>query len=345
MEDVRQGSEELQTHAMTIADIAEELGVSKSTVSRVISGKGRIGDETRNRVQDWIRRHHYIPNSSARALASNRTYNAAVVIPRDADRGDMPFFQECLTGLVETFTERGYDTVVSIVDGSDVSSLERLVRHRKVDGVVLTRLVKDDAALAFLQSESLPFVVLGTVQDDSVYQIDSDQSAGCYDLTRLVLDSGVERLVLLAGNRDHEVNRLRYEGIVQACEGSGIKLLSEHWNLQTVQDVSAALLQCMSQKPQCIVCIDDVICIKALSWLKKNEYSVPGSVRVVSCYDSEALKTHVPPVTALSVSAWDLCSTAGNALLDIIEDRPVAKKIPVGFQVKIRESSRSVREK
>lgn len=345
MEEVRTGAEYDQSHAMTIADIAEELGVSKSTVSRVISGKGRISDETRNRVLSWIRSHNYIPNSSARALASNRTYNAAVVIPRDAGKGDKPFFQECLTGLAETFTERGYDTVVSIVDGSDVSSLERLVRHRKVDGVVLTRLLKNDASLAFLQGESLPFVVLGTIQDDTVYQVDSDQSAGCYDLTRLILDSGADRLVLLAGCRDYEVNRLRYEGIVQACEGSNVTLLSELWNLQTVQDVSVALEQCMPQKPDCIICMDDVICLKALSWLKKNGYSVPGSVRVVSCYDSEALKTHVPPVTALSVSAWDLCSTAGNALLDIIEERPVEQKQQVGFQVKIRESSRVIREK
>lgn len=325
---------------MTIADIAKELGVSKSTVSRVISGKGRIGDETRNRVQSWIRRHNYIPNSTARALASNRTYNVAVVIPRDADRGDVPFFQDCLVGLAETFASRGYAAVLSVVDASDASSLENLVRNRKVDGAILTRLVENDASLDFLKDDALPFVVMGTSDEEGLYTVDSDNFAGCYELTKLLLGLGLRKLVFLAGSREHEVNLLRHKGFLEACEGEDVKPVLEEWDVETVQDVSRALERSVEQFPCCIVCTDDVICGKALAWLEKKGYSVPGDVKVASFYDSEALKTHVPPVTALSVSSWELCRTAGNALIDLVEEKSIDSRIPVGYQVKIRESTR-----
>ena len=65
---------------ITIADVAEALGVSKTTVSRAISGKGRIGKETRKRVLEYIEEHDYKPNAIAKGLAQSKTYNICVVI-------------------------------------------------------------------------------------------------------------------------------------------------------------------------------------------------------------------------------------------------------------------------
>lgn len=67
----------------TIDDIARELGVSKTTVSRAISGKGRIGQATRERVLAFIKEHDYRPNVVARGLAQRKTYNIALLMPKD----------------------------------------------------------------------------------------------------------------------------------------------------------------------------------------------------------------------------------------------------------------------
>ena len=66
--------------SLTIDDIARELGVSKTTVSRAISGKGRISAATRERVQAYIEEHNYKPNASAKSLAESKTYNLALNI-------------------------------------------------------------------------------------------------------------------------------------------------------------------------------------------------------------------------------------------------------------------------
>lgn len=67
---------------LTIDDIARDLGVSKTTVSRAISGKGRISPATRSRIQEYIQKCNYRPNAAAKSLAESRTYNMALVLPR-----------------------------------------------------------------------------------------------------------------------------------------------------------------------------------------------------------------------------------------------------------------------
>ena len=84
---------------MTIADVAEALQVSKTTVSRAISGKGRIGDATRQRVLAYIEANDYKPNVIAKGLAQKKTYNIALVIPGDCNLVDIPFFQNSMQGI------------------------------------------------------------------------------------------------------------------------------------------------------------------------------------------------------------------------------------------------------
>ena len=69
--------------SITIADIAENLGISKTTVSRAISGKGRISEATRQRVKAYMEENNYKPNVIAQGLAKSKTYNIGVVMPSD----------------------------------------------------------------------------------------------------------------------------------------------------------------------------------------------------------------------------------------------------------------------
>lgn len=83
-------------NVITISDVAEALGVSKTTVSRAISGKGRIGEATRQKVLAYIEEHDYKPNVIARGLAQSKTFNLCVVMPEDYVLVDLPFFRKSL---------------------------------------------------------------------------------------------------------------------------------------------------------------------------------------------------------------------------------------------------------
>ena len=84
----------------TIDDVARELGVSKSTVSRAISGKGRIGSETRERVLRFIEEHDYRPNAVAKGLAQKKTYNLGLILPLDYAATEFSFFKDCMNESV-----------------------------------------------------------------------------------------------------------------------------------------------------------------------------------------------------------------------------------------------------
>ena len=178
---------EKMTAAVTIADIAEKLGDSKSTVSRAINCKGRIGAETRRKILEMAESCNYIPNPMAKGLVLRRTFNIGVVIPRDADKGDIPFFQNCLVGISEAVYRLDYDVVLVVQGADDITPLRRLVTNRKVDGVILTRLEEDDQAVKFLKKEGIPFLVFGTSDDEELYQIDSDQVSGCFEMTKFMI--------------------------------------------------------------------------------------------------------------------------------------------------------------
>ena len=97
----------------TIEDIARELGVSKTTVSRAISGKGRISQATRDRVRAFIKEHDYRPNVVAKGLAQRKTYNIALLMPKDYVATEFLFFKDCMNGICEVASAHDYDIIIS----------------------------------------------------------------------------------------------------------------------------------------------------------------------------------------------------------------------------------------
>ena len=156
---------------ITIADVAEELGVSKTTVSRAMSGKGRISEATRQRVKAYMEEKNYKPNIIAQGLAKSKTYNIGVVMPSDYGIEDMSYFHNCLVGLQEMAASYGYDIVLAVCSNNDLGQLKRITSNGKVDGVILMRTLIEDEAVKLLLKQEFPFVVIGISGYNNVIQI------------------------------------------------------------------------------------------------------------------------------------------------------------------------------
>lgn len=331
---------ERSASVVTISDIAQELGVSKSTVSRVINCKGRIGAETRRRVMEKVQSCNYVPNPMAKGLVLRQTFNIGVVIPKNEE--DNPFFQNCLVGISESVYKAGYDALIVVQGGGDITPLRRLVINRKVDGVILTRLEEKDESVEFLKKEGIPFIAMGTPEDNEFCHVGSDQISGCYEMTKFMISRGCEKVAVLAGDSKNSVNTFRFEGFKRGLASSGISLdgCVVHWNLESQKDVFSVLPDIMKENPQCLVCMDDIICVYVLKWLKQNDYEVPADIQVISFYDSQVLENNMPPITALNVNVSNLTKKAGNLLVDMIEGKKVPSHTKVGYELRIRESFR-----
>lgn len=331
---------------ITINDVADALGVSKTTVSRAISGKGRIGAETRNRVLEYIKKHHYTPNVIAKSLVESRTFNIAFVIPSDCKAIDLPFFQKCLFGITETAEQLGYDVIVNTVNSvSDISSLERLLDNHKVDGLILGRTAENDPAISYLKENKMPFVTIGTTNVQGVVQIDNDHIGACRELTTLLLLKGISKLGLIGGNRRFIVNQKRYEGFLKAHEEMQKKIDPGNVCLDVTNraGIDRAVDDLLENGVQCIICMDDYICQQVLDKLLKDKLLIPEDIKVASFYDS-ALKDiagFLNNVTSVYFDPMLMGSQACRKLIDLLEEKTVDETELLGYQILLRHSTQN----
>ena len=336
------GESQEENKTLTIADIADTLGVSKTTVSRAISGKGRIGSETRERVLKYIDAHNYTPNVIAKSLAQNKTYNLAVVMPGDYELIDLPFFQNCIMGIQEIASSFDYDMLLTVCNNADVTKLERIVRNRNVDGVILLRSFMDDVQVEYLQEKNIPFVVTGSSNYKGVVQVDNDHRAACRELTSILLMKRMKKIALIGGNEEHVVTQSRLMGFKDAFADSGTAVDESliYMNLDNPVLLDGKLDDIIKREVDCIVCMDDAICMEVLYKLRREGISVPDQIRVASFYNSSMLETHDPSITSLDFDAKELGMLVCRTLLDMIEGQKVQKKTLLGYEVRLRESTK-----
>ena len=307
-------------NVITISDVAEALGVSKTTVSRAISGKGRIGEATRQKVLAYIEEHDYKPNVIARGLAQSKTFNLCVVMPEDYALVDLPFFQEVITGIQEIAGMNEYDILLCICQENDITSLERIVRNRKVDGIVLLRTFLKDPQIELLLEKKIPFVTTGSTAYRKVKQVDNDQQSACRELTSILLMRQMKHIALLGGSESFVVNQNRYKGYQQAYREAG-------------REVEETLVYRNWER-------DDAICIQVLRKLRQEHIKVPQDIRVASFYNSSVLENNIPSITSLSFNARELGMEACKNLLAQIEGETVPDRTLLSYEVVLKESTK-----
>lgn len=330
-----------QTKKTQLEDVATALGLSKSTVSRAISGKGRISSETRERVLECIKELNYRPNIIAKSLSESRTYNIGVVIPMDQNDAEAPFFQTCITGIVRECAEKNYDAVIIGTEKNDLSQLIRVVENKKVDGVIITRPLADNSMEKLLRENGMPFIVVGKSMLDGAVTVDSNHKDGCRELTSyLLMSNPPEKVGLLMGNMTHMVNKSRYDGFENAFTFNGTKPASNmvYTGIESSLQFSKAVSAMLKHKPRCIICGDDMICMKLLAELNNLSLSIPDDIRVASFYDSIYLDNYIPSVTSLIFDAGELGAAAACALMRTVEG-DTSMDIILDFQMLIRKST------
>ena len=327
---------------ITITDVAEALGVSKTTVSRAISGKGRIGEETKQRVLEYIEANDYKPNVIAKSLAQSKTYNICVVMPGDYALVDLPFFQEAIMGIQEIAGMREYDILLSICQQDDITGLERVVSNRKVDGVVLLRTFEEDPQIEFLQDKKVPFIATGSTGYKGVIQVDHDHESACRELTSIVLMKKETRVALLGGNEKIIVNKRRLKGFKDACKMAGREVDEEllFLNLENRTSINRAVEEAMELQADCILCMDDGICSQVLRKLRQDHVKVPTDIKVASFYNSSVLQNNVPSITSLAFDAKELGVVACKNLLSLIDGEEIPSKMLLSYEVVLKESTK-----
>lgn len=325
----------------TLEDIAKELGVSKTTVSRAISGKGRIGRETRERVLAFIKEHEYQPNVVAKALAQRKTFNIGLVMPLDYAATEFPFFKDCMNGICKMASKYNYDIIISMCDGENIEPIKRLVANRKVDGMILSRAIENSSAQDYFKESDMPYVVIGPSFNDNSINVDNDNESAAEDLTLLMCQNNIDKIALFGGKKSYKVTESRYRGVEKACEklGKSMKEVLYVPDLKDEMTVKKAVDMALENKVDGIICMDDYITNLTYNWLKIYNIKIPDRIRIASLYDSHQLESHEPGITSVRFDTVRLGENACMKLLKVLKEDVEEETVQSEYRIIIREST------
>jgi len=332
----------MQKEEISVSDIAKALGISSTTVSRALSGKGRVGEKTRRAVEEYIENNDVTPNVRTSKYTDKKTMNIGVCLPSEEDYAELPFFTKTLMTLYDFFSVRGYNIILLKTGQWDISALKNVVKKHLVDGVVLTRVFENGLDIQYLKEKGVPFVVTGSCEDEEVYQIDVDQRSACRDLTSILFKMGIRRTALMSANFTQGVVQLRMNGYLDAMRENDIpierKLLIE--NAADINVMEKAVMDILRQCVECIICTDDGICISVLNYLRELGVRVPEDIRIASFYNSTILEEQNSSITSIDFDIYEWGKAAGLMLEKQLLGEPCEKKKTLGYKMLLKESTK-----
>ena len=211
--------------AVNLKELASQLGLSQTTVSRALNGYPEVSPKTRALVSDAARRLGYRPNPAARHLATGKAGALGYVMTTGPEVQSDPHFMEFLSGVGEFAVSHGLDIhLAPTLAQYEEPTYRRLASARQVDAVFVSSPVTCDRRIAILDEIGLPFIVHGRSEGAAVpYDfLDIDNEGGFRDATRLLIDLGHRRIALINGNEGMTFADHRARGFESAMAAAGL---------------------------------------------------------------------------------------------------------------------------
>ncbi len=304
----------------TIRELAQAIGVSPSTVSRVMHGRGRISSATRQMVLRRIQEAGYTPNINAQRLAVGRTQMVALDCGDWAGALANMFFAELTRGVQDALDAQGYGLLLNTASGN----LQRWVRSRAVDGVILTSGgMREESVLQDLAGAGTPCVVIENHAVENLPGVGSviiGLRDGARQVAQLLVAQGHRRIGFL-GNMD--TRNLVFVTFRDELQRLGVALPDEmviHGNI-TPEDGERGLQALLSRPkpPTAVFARSDELAAGVLRGARRQGVQVPKELSVVGHDDVPFAALAEPPLTTVRINCAELGKLATEMLLALIQ--------------------------
>lgn len=290
----------------------------------------------------------YHPNLAAKSLVSKMTKTLGLILPRPAEELFLNlFFSEFIRGIVSKATRDGYDVLMTsgASEREEMEAIKRLVKGKRVDGIVLLSSRKEDPLVAYLHKEQFPFILIGRSMDFSdILSIDNDNEQASYDATRHLIELGHKRIGFVSGPPNLVVSHDRLEGYKRALKEHGLEMRPE-WIvegefLQESGYRAMSYIMGIPERPTALVVIDDLVAYGVLRGLNELGYRVPEDVSLISFNNIAISALTTPPLTSIDIGIYQMGYMAAQALVrKVTTDRDYAERIIIPHRLELREST------
>ncbi len=330
---------------ITINDIAKELNISPSTVSRALNNNVKISEATKERVRKVAQELGYELNLVASSLSKNKTNIIGVIIPHIGSQ----FFAQALSGIQEVAQSNGYNVIICQTNESVQQEVEmtKVMNSARVDGLVscLTMETKDVSHFNVFSRKNIPVAMFDRVSYTiSGPKIVVDNYEAAYLATEHLVNVGCKRIAHLAGSLSSKVFEDRAEGFKYALRKNKLPLLSQFLLASdlTEQDARDATKLWMSlpEKPDGIVAGSASAGLLIASAVKGLGVKMPEELSLISLGNERCNEIMTPSLSAIDIPGLEMGRSAAEQLINCIKNGTTDSSIILKpIQLLIRNSS------
>jgi LacI family transcriptional regulator len=329
---------------ITLKDIARELDVSISTVSKALKNSEEISRDTKEKVQAFARLYNYRPNNIAISLKNKRTKNIGVIIPDIVHH----FFTTVFHGIEKYANARGYNVIACISDESfdkEVINMEMLA-NGSIDGLIMalsagTQLKNDFNHLKQLTEQGIPLVLFDRVTDEIACDkvVINDEEAA-YLAVHKMIHAGRKRIALLTSEEHFNVSQKRAEGYYRALRENNLPvdkdlvLVLPH--MYAEENLSEGFFK--DADIDAVLCVNEIYAVRSMRHLQSQGKRVPEDVSVIGFTDGILSKYSIPSLTSVAQHGELMGETAARLLVERIEADYQDRDEPVYYTEVIKAS-------
>ncbi|WP_411893355.1 LacI family DNA-binding transcriptional regulator [Winogradskyella sp. A2] len=318
---------------ITLKQIARELDVSISTVSKALKDSPEISDDTKQKIQAFAKLYNYRPNNIALSLKNRKTNTIGIIIPEIVHH----FFSKVIRGVELVANQRGYNVIIGLSNESfskEVINMEMLA-NGSIDGFIIsiskeTQQMQDYHHFSETMNQGMPIVMFDRV----VSEINCDKVVvndfnGAKRAVEKLIETNCKSIALITTKDYVSVGKLRTQGYLEALQKHGIipesnLILKMDDTLdyeEHLEILESEIVQLFKSNPKIdgVFAVNELYALSAMKVAKKLGLDVPNDVQVVGFTDGVLSKHATPSLTTVSQHAQQMGEKAAHLLIDKLE--------------------------
>jgi LacI family transcriptional regulator len=310
---------------ITLKQIAKELDVSISTVSKSLRNSLEIGEETRLKVQAFAKFYNYKPNNIALSLKNRKTKAIGIIIPEIVHH----FFSTVINGIEQVANEHGYSVIICLSDDSfdkEVLNMEMLA-NGSIDGFIMslskeTQFRGDFHHITEVINQGMPVVMFDRVTNDILCdKVIIDDKYAAYEAVQSLIDKGRKKIALVTTVDYVSVGKLRTDGYIKALLDNDIpfneNLIIKIEDVDTCEITIGKLLE--DKAIDAVFAVNELFAVTIIKTANKIGLNVPNDLAVIAFTDGIISKYSTPTITTVSQSGIKMGNKAAKMLIDRLE--------------------------
>jgi LacI family transcriptional regulator len=310
---------------VTLKQIAKELDVSISTVSKSLRNSHEISEDTRQKVQAFAKLYNYRPNNIALSLKNKKTKTIGIIIPEIVHH----FFATVISGIEQVANEKGYNVIVCLSNESfdkEVINMEVLATG-STDGFIMslskeTQQKKDFHHIEEVINQGMPVVMFDRITNDVLCdKVIIDDQMAAYDAVDYLIKQGFKNIALVTTVDYVSVGKLRTDGYINALQDHDMPVRDELIvKIEDIENCASKIEKLLEeQKVDAIFAVNELFAVTSIKLAAKMGVKVPDELSVIGFTDGIISQFSSPSITTVSQNGIKMGGAAAKLLIDRLE--------------------------